>query len=376
MVRLAQELADLSNALPSEHTNSVFVRVEKTRVDLMKSLITGAIGTPYAHGCYEFDIFCENSYPNGPPKMNLMTTGGGQIRFNPNLYACGKVCLSLLGTWRGNATENWDAKLSTILQVLLSTQAIIMSEEVYFNEPGFENEAGTADGEKRNEGYMSIVRYGNVKYAMLGQIKKPSKGFETVILRHFYVKKAEILTDVHKWVERADKVEAMFTGLVSDHNHNIAKEFQKSKTKYREMLAAVVKELEDELHKLDKPTNYQLRPKAVVQKKTARAKQVGISEGKQNLEEVDMGSDDEGQRVTTIDTKQTIDVNDEAVKDRWSRYIGAMGVEAVSKQAAATIFLSGASALGIEVAKNLVLSGCKSFTLHDTQVARETDLAG
>jgi ubiquitin-protein ligase len=225
MVRLAQELADLSNALPSEHTNAVFVRVDKSRVDMMKSIITGATGTPYAHGCYEFDIFCENNYPNGPPKMNLMTTGNGQIRFNPNLYACGKVCLSLLGTWRGNATENWDAKLSTILQVLLSTQAIIMSEEVYFNEPGFENEAGTVDGEKRNEGYMNIVRYGNVKYAMLGQIKKPSKGFESAILRHFYVKKAEILTDVHKWVERADKVDSLFTGLVSDHNHNIAKDF-------------------------------------------------------------------------------------------------------------------------------------------------------
>ena len=107
-----------------------------------------------------------------------------------------------------------------------------MSEEVYFNEPGFENEAGTPDGEKRNEGYMNIVRYGNVKYAMLG----PSKGFESCIMRHFYVKKAEILTDINSWVERADKVEALFTGLVSDHNHNIAKEFQKSKTKYREML--------------------------------------------------------------------------------------------------------------------------------------------
>jgi ubiquitin-protein ligase len=164
---------------------------------MMKALIAGATGTPYAHGVYEFDIFCENSYPNGPPKMNLMTTGAGQIRFNPNLYACGKVCLSLLGTWRGSATENWDAKLSTILQVLLSTQAIIMSEEVYFNEPGFENEAGTPDGEKRNEGYMNIVRYGNVKYAMLSQIKKPSKGFETAIMRHFYIKKAEILTDIY-----------------------------------------------------------------------------------------------------------------------------------------------------------------------------------
>jgi ubiquitin-protein ligase len=67
----------------------------------------------------------------------LTTTGSGKIRFNPNLYACGKVCLSLLGTWRGNATENWDAKVSTLLQVLVSIQSIIMAEEVYFNEPGF-----------------------------------------------------------------------------------------------------------------------------------------------------------------------------------------------------------------------------------------------
>jgi len=33
--------------------------------------------------------------------MNLTTTGNGAIRFNPNLYNWGKVCLSLLGTWRG-----------------------------------------------------------------------------------------------------------------------------------------------------------------------------------------------------------------------------------------------------------------------------------
>jgi ubiquitin-protein ligase len=69
-----------------------------------------------------------------------VTTGGGTVRFNPNLYNNGKVCLSLLGTWRGQSTENWDAKVSTILQVLLSVQAIIMSNEVYFNEPGYEHE--------------------------------------------------------------------------------------------------------------------------------------------------------------------------------------------------------------------------------------------
>ena len=219
MIRLAQELADLSNALPCEHTNSIYVRVDKERVDMMKALIVGSSNTPYAHGCFEFDLFCDKEYPNVSPKMNLMTTGAGSVRFNPNLYACGKVCLSLLGTWRGHASENWDPKMSTILQVLVSVQAIIMAEEVYFNEPGFEGEAGTVEGEKKNEGYANIVRYGNVKFAMLGQLKNPPRGFESVIKRHFYVKKAEILTEVHHWVDLASRNEAAYTGLVQDHNH-------------------------------------------------------------------------------------------------------------------------------------------------------------
>jgi hypothetical protein len=45
------------------------------------------------------------------------------------------------------------------------------------------------------------------------------------------------------------------------------------------MLVAVVKELEDELHKLDKPTNYQIKPKAVVAKKALKQKDVGIADG-------------------------------------------------------------------------------------------------
>lgn len=105
----------MSHSLPVEHTNSIFVRADKDRVDVIKALVMGASGTPYAHGAYLFDIYFEEQYPNTPPKMNLATTGGGKIRFNPNLYACGKVCLSLLGTWRGHASENWDPKLSTIL---------------------------------------------------------------------------------------------------------------------------------------------------------------------------------------------------------------------------------------------------------------------
>lgn len=81
----------------------------------MKILIAGAEGTPYANGLFEYHLILLFDYPNSPPKCNLETTGNGDVRFNPNLYSCGKVCLSLLGTWWGNASENWDPKISNLL---------------------------------------------------------------------------------------------------------------------------------------------------------------------------------------------------------------------------------------------------------------------
>jgi ubiquitin-protein ligase len=75
--------------------------------------------TPYALGLFEFHLFIPPHYPSVPPLVNLQTTGGGMVRFNPNLYSDGKVCLSLLGTWHG---EGWTPPTagnsgSTILQV-------------------------------------------------------------------------------------------------------------------------------------------------------------------------------------------------------------------------------------------------------------------
>jgi hypothetical protein len=68
LVRLAQEIADLSNSLPCDYTNAIFCMVDKERVDVMKCIIMGASGTPYAHGAFLYDLFFENSYPNSPPK--------------------------------------------------------------------------------------------------------------------------------------------------------------------------------------------------------------------------------------------------------------------------------------------------------------------
>lgn len=50
---------------------------------------------------------------------------------------CGKVCLSLLGTWGGSGVaEKWNEKTSTFLQVAVSLQSLVFVPEPYYNEPG------------------------------------------------------------------------------------------------------------------------------------------------------------------------------------------------------------------------------------------------
>jgi baculoviral IAP repeat-containing protein 6 len=36
-------------------------------------------------------VFFPEAYPSVPPLVQLVTTGGGTVRFNPNLYSDGKV---------------------------------------------------------------------------------------------------------------------------------------------------------------------------------------------------------------------------------------------------------------------------------------------
>ena len=114
--RVAQELSSLSTSLPLDFSSAIFLRTDDDRPTLMKVLITGPEETPYSGGCFVFDFFFPGKYPASPPQVNFRTTGNGSVRFNPNLYNCGKVCLSLLGTWEGAQGEQWN-ETSTVLQV-------------------------------------------------------------------------------------------------------------------------------------------------------------------------------------------------------------------------------------------------------------------
>lgn len=166
----------------------------------MKVLITGPADTPYANGCFEFDVYFPQDYPNSPPLVNLETTGGHSVRFNPNLYNDGKVCLSILNTWHGRPEEKWNPQTSSFLQVLVSVQSLILVAEPYFNEPGYERSRGTPSGTQSSREYDGNIRQATVKWAMLEQIRNPSPCFKEVIHKHFYLKRVEIMAQCEEWI--------------------------------------------------------------------------------------------------------------------------------------------------------------------------------
>lgn len=148
--RLAKEHKILSSSLPS----GIYVRTWETRMDLFTALIIGPASTPYEYAPFIVDLRLPPNYPADPPDAYFHSwtgagnggVGKGYGPVNPNMYENGKICLSLLGTWDGEAkSENWVANKSNLLQVLVSIQGLVLVREPYFNEAGYEVRAGSEE---------------------------------------------------------------------------------------------------------------------------------------------------------------------------------------------------------------------------------------
>ena len=199
--RLYKELVSYKQSLPVEYGSSIFVRVCSSRFGLLRALIIGPDDTPYANGCFFFDIYVQPDYPQTAPLVKFLTTGGGRVCLNLNLYEDGKVCLSLLGTWSG---PGWNPAQSTLLQVLLSIQSLIFVPEPYFNEPGYEEKMGTPTWDKKSKQYNLRVEKDVLDYAIVDSLKGVARQqdgkvrdnvyseFASVISTHFALKKPVI----------------------------------------------------------------------------------------------------------------------------------------------------------------------------------------
>jgi ubiquitin-protein ligase len=138
----------------------IFLHIDDEDISNIKILIIGPSETPYHNGYYFFKYEYTNNYPFEPPKVKFISTDG-IIRFNPNLYAGGKVCLSILGTWQG---PPWEPCMS-ISDVCFYLRSILNSNPLE-NEPGFEKRK---DAVMTN--YIKYVDINNYYYAINYLIK-------------------------------------------------------------------------------------------------------------------------------------------------------------------------------------------------------------
>ncbi|XP_011624445.1 probable ubiquitin-conjugating enzyme E2 24 isoform X2 [Amborella trichopoda] len=202
--KVHQEWTILEKGLP----NTIYVRAYEDRMDLFRAAIVGAAGTPYHDGLFFFDIALPADYPYQPPSVHYHSGG---LRLNPNLYESGKVCLSLLNTWSGSETEVWKPDSSTLLQVLISLQALVLNSKPYFNEAGYETYVGKAEAEKNSLSYNENAFLLSCK-SMLNVLRKPPKHFEQLVKVHFQVRAKSILDACQSYMDGAKVGSCGLTG--------------------------------------------------------------------------------------------------------------------------------------------------------------------
>tara|TARA_B100001769_G_scaffold247249_1_gene218187 strand:+ start:4887 stop:5627 length:741 start_codon:yes stop_codon:yes gene_type:complete len=182
--RLALDVKDIINN-PLENEGIYYIHDED---DILKgrALIIGPRDTPYELGFYLFTFKFPNDYPYSPPKISFHTNDG-VTRFNPNLYRNGKVCISILNTWKG---PQWTS-CQTIRSILLCICGSVLNEDPLLNEPG------VTKNHRDYKNYLTIIKYKNYDTAIYGVLNNDS-------IQENYVEFYKIM--VKEFIKNYDKI--------------------------------------------------------------------------------------------------------------------------------------------------------------------------
>ena len=170
--RIINEIKELQDSSSILEQSGIYFHFDESNISNVYAMLVGPEGTPYEKGFYFFKFEYPSSYPMQPPLAKYYTQGvlinpisksTYNVRFNPNLYSCGKVCLSMLNTWSG---PGW-VPTNTISNVLVAIQALVLNDFPLTNEPGFENSQ-----KKELIKYNEIICYANIKISVLEMLKK------------------------------------------------------------------------------------------------------------------------------------------------------------------------------------------------------------
>ena len=186
--RIYNEIKELKNSVDLFKESGIYFHINDEDLENIMILIIGPENTPYHNGFYFFKLNYPDNYPMVPPVMKYCTQGilnspkdkPVKIRFNPNLYTNGKVCLSMLNTWRG---PGW-VPTNTISNILVALQALVLNDKPLMNEPGFENAK-----ESDIEMYNTIIGISNIKISVCDQLKQENLNefecFREIMINYF-----------------------------------------------------------------------------------------------------------------------------------------------------------------------------------------------
>jgi ubiquitin-conjugating enzyme E2 Z len=151
--RLLKDIRDMVTS--SLENDGIFYMHSET--DILKAyvMIVGQPDTLYFGGYYFFAVDFPVDYPYAPPVLTFLTNDT-TTRFHPNFYKIGKVCLSMLNTWRG---EQWTSCL-TIKSILL-TLSSIMDNAPMLHEPGI------TESHSDYNNYHTVILYKNIDFACI-----------------------------------------------------------------------------------------------------------------------------------------------------------------------------------------------------------------
>jgi ubiquitin-protein ligase len=181
-------------------------RVVKCTNTRPSCLSTGHEDTPYAYGCFFLDVYL-GDYPQIPPQVRFLTTGGGSTSFHHNMDPSGAICLSLL---KSDGPNCWIPSKSTLLQVLISIQGIVLVKEPYFN--AGDSVSSSRNIRARGEQYNKQVRSNTVRLAIVEHLKGlntksfPYPEFSKVVRNHFLLMQDSIEQHVQKWFQATPAV--------------------------------------------------------------------------------------------------------------------------------------------------------------------------
>jgi len=218
------------NEIISEPVDNIHIWYDENNITEVKALIIGPENTPYENGFYFFSLTFPETYPFDSPSAKFETINN-IIRFNPNLYENGKVCLSILGTWTG---PKWSS-IQTLKSTLLSIQSLLNDNPIQ-NEPGWENKN---DNDVESINYKEYIRYNNYYYAMLHMLQDENffPYFNDILKQYFLDNYEVIISNIQKLTKLDNKkvhtpiwnkeVTINYSGIIDDFNNLYNKLSQK-----------------------------------------------------------------------------------------------------------------------------------------------------